>query len=293
MRPLAILLSCLLALLAGACAGDDGGAETTGENRTLADTSFAEVVSAELRSAGYEVEPGANLEVRVSDGPNRLDVDLTDAFAEYEAAPEREDEIVQGVVEETERRLAEGISQTALADVRRDVMPLLKAPFELRTYGFETARTPMAGNLAVVYAVDGDGAFTLVRPEDVERWDTTVESLHELATDNLLRRTNRDEPLLCEPSAGEELCGWASGDGYDASRMVVPGLRAQIEEELGGPAAYAVPMENVFVALALDVLSGRNERALRMRLQQDFQTADDPLSPEIFVERDGELVLRR
>ncbi|MGH3023473.1 MAG: DUF1444 family protein [Gaiellaceae bacterium] len=294
MRPPSALTSCLLALLAvlaGGCAGDDGAAETTTET-LLADSSFAEVVSAELRSADYEVEPGAELELSVADGPNRVEVDLTDAYAEYEAAPEREEEIVQAVVEETRSRLAEGISDAALADVRRDVMPLLKAPFELRTYGFETARTPMAGGLAVVYAVDDGEAFTLVRPEDVERWETTEESLHELATGNLLRRTNEEEPLLCEPSGDQELCGWASGDGYDASRMVVPELRDQIEEEIGGPAAYAVPMENVFIALPLEVLeSGATERSFRSQLQRDYQTADDPLSSEVFVERRGELAL--
>jgi uncharacterized protein YtpQ (UPF0354 family) len=142
--------------------------------------------------------------------------------------------------------------------------------------------------------VDGEDAFTLVRPEDVERWGTTVPEIQELALHNLLAQTNEDEPLLCEPSGGQELCGWASSDGYDAARMLVPELRDQIVEELGGPAAYAVPMENVFIALALDVLeNGNTEELFRVKLQRDFQTSDDPLSPDIFVERGGELVLRR
>ena len=76
--------------------------------------------------------------------------------------------------------------------------------------------------------------------------------------------------------------------------MVVPELRDQIVEELGGPAAYAVPMENVFIALALDVLENANtEQLFRVKLQRDFQTSDDPLSPDIFVERGRELVLSR
>jgi hypothetical protein len=76
--------------------------------------------------------------------------------------------------------------------------------------------------------------------------------------------------------------------------MVVPELRDQIVRELGGPAAYAVPMENVFVALALDVLErGNTEQLFRVKLQRDFQTSDDPLSSEVFVERGGEIVLRR
>jgi uncharacterized protein YtpQ (UPF0354 family) len=292
-RPRAILAVCLLLALA-ACGGDDDGAETTSGDRRLVRSSFEEVVAAELRSAGYEAEPGSGFTVTAHDGPNRIDVALEEAFARYRAAPQREDEIVANVVADAQARLEDGLSKTSLEDVRADLMPLLKGRFELRTYGFQPAQTPLPGRLAVLYVVDTEDAFTLVRPEDVERWGATVAELQELALDNLLAQTNEDEPLLCEPSGGQKLCGWASSDGYDAARMLVPELRDQIVEELGGPAAYAVPMENVFIALALDVLEkGDTEELFRVKLQRDFQTSDDPLSPDIFVERGGELVLRR
>lgn len=293
MRLRAVLAACLLLALA-ACSGDDDGAATTSGDRRLVRSSFEEVVAAELRSAGYESAPGSDFGVTTSDGPNSVDVALEEPFARYRAAPEQEDEIVAGVAEDVRTRLEEGLSQSSLADVRDDLMPLLKGRFELRTYGFEPARTPFAGRLAVVYAVDAEDAFTLVRPEDVQRWGMTLEELHELALDNLLAQTNEDEPLLCEPSGGQMLCGWASSDGYDAARLLVPELRDQIVKELGGPAAYAVPMENVFIALARDVLQrGNTERLFRIKLQRDFQTSDDPLSPEVFVERGGEVVLLR
>jgi uncharacterized protein YtpQ (UPF0354 family) len=292
-RPRAILAACLLFALV-ACGGDGDGAQSTSGDRRLVRSSFEEVVAAELRSAGYEAEPGSGFTVTAHDGPNRIDVPLEEDFARYRAAPQREDEIVGDVVADAQARLEGGLSETSLADVRADLMPLLKGRFELRTYGFEPAQTPFPGRLAVLYVVDGEDAFTLVRPEDVERWGTTVPEVQELALDNLLVQTNEDEPLLCEPSGGQELCGWASSDGYDAARMLVPELRDQIVEELGGPAAYAVPMENVFIALALDVLeNGNTEELFRVKLQRDFQTSDDPLSPDVFVDRGGELVLRR
>ncbi|HEY7560718.1 MAG TPA: hypothetical protein VH650_00950, partial [Gaiellaceae bacterium] len=81
-------------------------------------------------------------------------------------------------------------------------------------------------------------------------------------------------------------------DGYDATRMVVPELRAQIEREYGGRSVvYAIPMENVFVALPEKILNrGFTEKAFRLKVRGQFQTSDDPLSPALFVERDGELV---
>jgi uncharacterized protein YtpQ (UPF0354 family) len=288
----AALVAGLLAALLAGCSGESG--TDSASSTLLAPSSFQEVVVAELRGAGLEAEPASDLEVRAIRGPNWVQLDLAEAFESYEQDPGRREELVAGVVEEAEQGLDAGVGDRALDDVRSDVMPLLKAPFEVRTYGFEPAGTPFPGDLAVIYAVDTPEAFTIVRPEDLEAWGTSLGSIHELAIGNLRRQTNEEQPLLCEPSEGQELCGWASGDGYDATRMIVPGLRRQIVKEYGGPAAYAVPMENVFVALPLELLGrGKTEEAFRTKVERDFQTSEDPLSPLIFVERDGELVVKR
>jgi uncharacterized protein YtpQ (UPF0354 family) len=286
----ALLACALLVALAAGCGGDDDAPE----DQALAAAAFKETVLGGLRQAGLEAGPRFDLNVSAFEGPNRVDLALDEAFAEYEADPDRKDEIVAGLVDEAEQRLEAGIADVPLDEASPDLMPLLQAEFDVRRYGFEPARTKVPGNLSVVYVVDRDGGFTVVTPDDVERWGTTVPELHELALDNLLRQTNEEQELLCEPSGNLELCGWASGDGYDATRMVVPGLRRQIVKEYGGPAVYAVPMDNVFVALPIDVLEqGRTEELLRTKVQRDFQTTENPVSPELFVERDGELALRR
>jgi hypothetical protein len=51
-------------------------------------------------------------------------------------------------------------------------------------------------------------------------------------------------------------------------------------------------MNDVFVALPLEIVKrGQTEELLRVKVQRDFQTSDNPVSPELFVERDGELAL--
>jgi hypothetical protein len=66
--------------------------------------------------------------------------------------------------------------------------------------------------------------------------------------------------------------------------MIVPQLRRDIVEEIG-PAVYAVPREDVFVALPV-----RLTERIKARVQQDFAAAPNPISPEVFVERNGKLV---
>lgn len=289
-RCAALFVCALLAALAAGCAG--GSDESSDDETRLHPSSFKEIVIAELKQAGLEAEPGLDLKVSAFDGPNRVDLTLDEAFAEYEADPDQKDEIVAGLVDAASQRLDSGLDEVSLEEASPDLMPLLQGRFDVRTYGFEPAETEIPGDLSAVYVVDTEDAFTVVRPEDVERWGTTVEELHEVALGNLLRQTNEEEKLLCEPSGKLELCGWGSSDGYDATRMIVPALRRQIVREQDGPAVYAVPMSNVFVALPLQILRrGETEELLRTKVQHDFQTSDIPVSPELFVERNGELVV--
>lgn len=288
----ALLVTCLIVALVAGCAGDDGAADD--DEPAAVPSAFTEIVRGELVRAGFDIEPATDLELTAEQGPNRVEVDLHEAFERLEDDPGSRDEIVDEVVADTQERAETGIGELPFEDAKDDLMPLLKPRFQIRRFGFDAAETKQPANLATVYAVDSDDAFTIVRPEDVERWGTTVEEIDEIALDNLARQTNEDEPLLCEPSGAQPLCGWASGDGYDATRMIVPELRRQIREEYGNdePVAYAVPEEHVYVALPLNALRRRGiERPFRLKLQRDFQQSEDPLSPEVFVEENGKLVV--
>ena len=175
-------------------------------------------------------------------------------------------------------------------------MPLLEPRFKLRNYGFEPvadavrreARPWSTAVQATTPSPSSDAA-------DVDRWGVTSEAARGWRTTIFFEQTNREQRLACEPRNGTELCGWASGDGYDATRMIVPGLRRQIEKVYDGdPAMYAVPTENVFVALPFDLATRRNtERLLKTKVEHDFTVGDNPVSPELFVERDGQVVVFR
>lgn len=287
----ALASACALALALGAGCGGGDAAPT---DPAVAQAGLKEAVASGLRQAGFEAEPGFGLKVHAEQGPNWVDVPLEEPFQRYQEDRSRREELVAEVVQETRRHFERGNSEVTFAAARTTLMPVLKPRFALRRLDPEPAESPFAANLAVIYAIQTEDAFTVVSAADAERWGRPLPELQELALGNLLRQTNEEQELLCEPSGGEELCGWASGDGYDATRMIVPGLRDQIEEEYGEPAVYAVPMENVFVALPLRLAERKNtERLLRTKVERDFATSKAPVSPELFVERRGKLVVFR
>ena len=295
--PLRLLapVACLAAVLAvlaviSACGGD--GESSPSEDLLLDETSFAQVVAGELRKADLEAAASRGLSVHVANDLNWVEPALEEPFREYKGDPGRREEIVAEVVRETAQQLEEGISELSFAEASDSLRPLLKPRFEIRTLAEKPAETVFPANLAVLYAVHRERDFTIVTPADLERWGEPLAAIHEVSVANLARQTNAKDELLCESSQGNELCGWASGDGYDATRMIVPDLRRQIEEVYDGPAVYAVPMENVFVALSFGIATRENtEELLRLKVQQDFSTADNPVSPELFVERGGKLVV--
>ena len=288
-------LSCALALFAALVAGcgGNGGASATVDPAT-ARAGFKEAVASGLKRAGFEAEGGFGLKVFVQDGPDWMNVLLDEPFEEYRRNEARRQELVALVVRETREHFRRGNDGLSFAEVENSLMPVLKAGFALRRIEPEPAATPAIAHLSLIFAVQTENAFTVVSAADADRWGRPPEELRRIALANLLRQTNREQKLLCEPSGGEELCGWASGDGYDATRMLVPELRNQIEKEYGEPAVYAVPMENVFVALPLRLAESENtEKLLRTKVERDFATSKAPVSPELFVERRGKLVVFR
>ena len=295
---LALALCATLVLCASAC--DHGGSAsstTTGAGTSTGGTGTTAsgilsvrdfkntVAAAVINGSDLQAEPGFGPLVDVSD-PNGLDtlqIVLVDGYRRYEAAPAKKQEIVDGLVQQAVKRMKEGSSKRSLADVRDQVLPLLKRKVTVDGLSGNPAVTPFH-DLAVVYGVQRDHSFSLVTENDLKRWDASPEEIHALAISNLEHETNTQQKLLCEKSGTQRLCGWASGDGYDATRMLVPGLRRQIVEKLGGPAVYAVPLESVFVALTrnyADVIKGK--------VLQQFTTGQNPLSPELFEERNGQL----
>jgi uncharacterized protein YtpQ (UPF0354 family) len=278
-----LVLAGLLALGLASCGG--GGSSA---NEPLSKAAFKDRVAASIiTSTDLQADPGFGLKVDVSetDGLDTVQLVLDDAFKHYRAEPSKEKAIVSGLVREAKTRMAERNTKRDLEDVRNEIMPMLKRRIDVNGAGIDPAVKPFH-DLGVIYAVQTEHSFTVVTKEDVARWGQSLAEIDKLARANLERETNKDQKLLCEPSGSQKLCGWASGDGYDASRMLVPALRRQIVHELGGPAVYAVPLESVFVALTQDYAT-----VIRPKVVQEFTTGKNPLSPDLFVERGGELVV--
>ena len=288
MRALAALaLAALCALSLSACKGGSDSAATTTGTQALTGRDFkARVIGAIASGSDLHAEPGFGLKLDVSkpDSFSTLVVPLDDAYKRYQSSTADRQAVLAGIVQEAEKRMKEGNSKRSFAEVKQDLLPVLKRKSVVDTSTDDPAVKPFE-DLSVIYGVQRPDSFAVVTKDDLKRWGRSVDEVDAIAIDNLEKETNETQKLLCEPSGGQKLCGWASGDGYDATRMLVPGLRQQIVKALGGPAVYAVPLESVFVALPRNYAE-----VIKNKVLQQFTTGENPLSPDLFVERDGRLV---
>jgi uncharacterized protein YtpQ (UPF0354 family) len=279
-RAASVFAACL-ALVAALSGCSD---KSTPSAQSLSIASFKEKAAAAIiTGSDLRAEPGFGSKVEVSalDSLNTLSLGVEEPYAAYKRDPAKLDELLKKFAEDADARMARGNADTSLRDVRDVVLPVLKPQTAFRRLSDPPAVTPFPGDLRVAYAVQKPDAFMLVTTADLERWKQSVADIHRLALANLLRETRREEPLRCE----EELCGWASGDGFDAARLIVPELRAAIVRKIG-PAVYAVPRESVYVALPIKLAD-----RIKGRVEHDFVTAPNPVSRDLFVERGGELVV--
>jgi uncharacterized protein YtpQ (UPF0354 family) len=298
---LALALTALLAASVSACDSGGGSATTSGGTTSTSGTTSEptttqgalsqrdfknKVAAAIITGTDLQGDPGFGMTVNVSEqnGLDTVQLVLGDAYKQYTSDRDRQDEIVVGLVQEAVRRMEDGNTKRSFSDARDQLMPLLKRRVDVSRIENEPA-VKQFDDLDVIYAVQGDHYLTVATKDDLARWGQSVDDVDSLALSNLEKQTNKDQKLLCEPSGGQKLCGWASGDGYDASRMLVPGLRRQIVKELGRPAVYAVPLESVFVALTRNYAP-----VIKGKVLQEFTTGKNPLSPELFEERNGQLV---
>jgi len=280
----ALALAALCALTVSACKGGSGEATTT---QALSGRDFkAKAIGAIATGSDLHAEPGFGMKLDVSkpDSFSTLVVPLADAYERYQASSANQQAVLDGLVQDTQKRMDEGNSKRSFADAKQDLLPLLKRKSVVDTSTDDPAVRPF-DELSVVYGVQTPDSFAVVTKDDLKRWGRSVDEIDGIAISNLEKETNENQKLLCEPSGGQKLCGWASGDGYDATRMLVPGLRRKIVDALGGPAVYAVPLESVFVALTRNYAD-----VIKNTVLQQFTTGENPLSPELFVERDGRLV---
>lgn len=182
-------------------------------------------------------------------------------------------------------------------EAKVDLLPALRHPASFKSVallegtaaasGIDAASRPLTSNLGAYLALDRPASMRFVGEVLLQRWGVTFETAFEQALENLRNRSKT--PLQ---QVGRGIAVSAFGDSYDASRILLPEVLAQVEAP-GDPVAI-VPGRS-----ALILTGDRDFEPLAAAMQvalEAWENEPRPVSLLPIVRRAGqwqELVLPR
>jgi hypothetical protein len=147
-------------------------------------------------------------------------------------------------------------------------------------------------DIPVVYALAASGFDVLVNADHLLTWGVGAVDLQDAALANL-GAWSASAPWSGEESGGRRLLSSVTGDGWDASRILLPAAREHLARELGGDGArvlVGIPERDLLIAGSL-----RQDDPDFAGLFADFVVeqsggADEPIDRRVFELVDGRLV---
>jgi hypothetical protein len=144
----------------------------------------------------------------------------------------------------------------------------------------------------VVYAVHDAGFDIIVSGDHLLTWAVTPDTLRDAAIANLAAWSS-GEGWTEEQDGTRSLLSSASGDGWDASRILLPDVRRHLADTLGRDGdrvLVGLPERHLLVASRLSPADGEFGRLFGEFVVETAGGADEPIDRRVFELVDGQLV---
>ena len=170
---------------------------------------------------------------------------------------------------------------TTLDEVRERVMPVVLTTVPPHSASDSMVRQPVVAGLDVAYAIDADRSIAYIPQQMVDLWKVPLEELHELAIDNLIKRSEQIQAYADADDSGTvQVIVIQTLDGYDATRLLLPTLNERLREHLGSPFVAAIPNRDALICF-------RNEASavarLRVQVEDSYRTMPHQVTDKLFL----------
>ena len=172
-----------------------------------------------------------------------------------------------------------------LADANRSALALSTSSHTLPLIG------DGPGGLTVVYAIPASGFDVVVNGEHLVSWGVDAADVHAAAMANLAA-WSAAAPWTGDESGERRLLSSDRGDGPDATRILLPEVRAYLAAALGpvgGPILIGLPDRFLLVAGASTAGDVEFASQLGAFVADHADGADEPIDRRLFVLIDGDL----
>ncbi len=217
-------------------------------------------------------------------------INLHEFYVAYQHNPALLDDVVRTLVHVVLGELPSGVAERDFADFADRIFFMLK-PAELLVEVRER-KLPMLvyreflADLILVYTIDDQRQVSFVNEDHLDIWDITTQDIHERALVNLRQRTNNVR--YTSVGKGEQgLFIYNSGDGYDASRLLLSEVTDDWARKMPGQLVLGIPNRDFLVGFSdanPDIL-----RAVAAQIQLDTINHAYGLTEQLFTVIDGQV----
>jgi hypothetical protein len=161
-------------------------------------------------------------------------------------------------------------------ELKERILPMI-LPEEAGEAHTDTVSEPLIEGLRIAYAIDSDRTIAYIPQSQFAEWNVSTEDLHTQALDNLVARSETMVASAAQDDEGKiNLILFQTGDGYDASRLLLPTLHERLKEHLGSPFAAAIPTRDLLLCFRSDdeTISRVKEQVAEDYLRMPHQVTD-------------------
>lgn len=165
--------------------------------------------------------------------------------------------------------------------VRSRIFPQIRSLEKMRhTSPDQIVAQPFINDTFIIYMIDLKDTAGPVSTEQLIKWGVDADDLDHIARQNLAQ---------CQPGLELQLFKnddttaalFNTGDGYDASRLLLDQLYPKLSPEMGGNFLVAIPTRDVFIAFP-DRPSAFLDKLLK-RISSDFRVLPYPITSDLFL----------
>jgi uncharacterized protein YtpQ (UPF0354 family) len=231
---------------------------------------------------------GMQLQLRVSG--DEITTDLSNFYSAYARDPSQLDTIVRNFVAAA-LGLAPDREASDFEELDDRIYPMLKPIALLATV--RERKLPMLAyreflaELIITYVIDEQRSVAYINEDHLERWGIGVQQVHERAIENLRRRTVGQVDYVTVGEGEQRIFIFNSGDGYDASRLLLSDMLTGWARELPGNLMVGIPNRDFLIGFS-DANSEILER-IAQQIQADATGREYSITDQLFIFADGEV----
>lgn len=166
-------------------------------------------------------------------------------------------------------------------ELKDRILPMVLPEHAAEKEHRQTLTEPLIPGLRVAYAIDSDRSIAYIPRPQFKAWKIATEELHEVALENLICRSESMNAQAAQDESGQiNLILFQTGDGYDASRILLPTLHERLREHLGSPFLAAIPNRDILLCFRND---DETVGRVKTQVEEDYKRMPHQVSDKLYL----------